>query len=121
MAVDSSQTHSDDPETRLRTCWDAFEFIDDLPEALAVRVEGETTESEVVTRLVLNNAQPAHGFLQSVAQVLPVAVFGDGSAKLELPFSLEKCYHLPIWQLPITPISFVDGKSVATVETAIFL
>ncbi len=73
VVVESPDT--DDPEKRLRTRWEACQFIDKLSEIqfLAVRVEGGTSEPQVVVCLIFIIAYPARSFFRSIDQMLPTA------------------------------------------------
>ncbi len=67
----SPQAPEDDPEKRLRTRWEACEFIDghSKVQSLVVRVKDKTTEPRVVVRLIFIVADPARSFFRSVDQV----------------------------------------------------
>ncbi len=75
VVVESSQTPEDDPEKRLRTHWESYKFVNGLPKAqfLAARVEGGTTEPQVVVCLIFIVADPSRSFFRSVDQMLPAA------------------------------------------------
>ncbi len=68
VVAKSSQASEDNPEKRLRTHREACKFVDGLPKvkSLVVRVEGGTTEPQVVIRLIFIVADPARSFFRSV-------------------------------------------------------